>query len=251
MTFTAAKETKTIIVVPGRAGQDLFYVVYPRRQGEAPPVCTTLAQGVVRVKTAESTDVVFVADQAFDWNRDAIVFTGRAGTVRVFDDRVVFCMNAGSGKIGYRGHILEGHGPFERTVPLEDLKSGTYSVPGGYEKQIQTSGLGHGVTVTGEGPFSASLDGETIQIQTTGRARVLHVTQPPFIVRPRYRIDGQQWMACWTDYPDNGWGTYDETWKIGLAVPEGEHQLTVDNLTFPKGWTRPFIPLIDGVLIEE
>ena len=102
--------------------------------------------------------------------------------------------------------------------------------------------------IAGEGPFTASLEGDTIRIKTTGRPRVLHITQPPFIVRPRYTIDGQPWMACWTDYPNNGWGTYDETWKIGIAVPDGQHELTVQDLVFPKVWTRPFTPLIDGAL---
>lgn len=42
--------------------------------------------------------------------------------------------------------------------------------------------------------------------------------------------------------------TYDETWKIGLSVPAGEHVLMVKNLVFPKGWTRPFTPLIEGAV---
>jgi hypothetical protein len=92
------------------------------------------------------------------------------------------------------------------------------------------------------------MEGDTLRIKIWGRARVLHVTQPPFIVRPQYTIDGRQWMACWTDYPNSGWGAYDETWKIGLPVPDGEHDLAVKDLTFPKGWTRSFTPLIDGAL---
>ena len=56
---------------------------------------------------------------------------------------------------------------------------------------------------------------------------------------------------CWTDYPNNGWGTYDQTWKIGLSVPAGDHELTVGNRAFPKGWTRPFTPLIRGALKGE
>jgi hypothetical protein len=158
-------------------------------------------------------------------------------------------MNAGSGRVGYRGHIVEGHGPFERVVRLKDLKPGVYPVDSGYKKKVDSVDLGQSVAITGEGPFTASLDGETIRIKTTGRARVLHVTQPSFIVRPQYTIDGQQWMACWTDYPNNGWGTYDETWKIGLAVPAGEHDLTVRNLTFPKVWTRPFTPTIQDACV--
>jgi hypothetical protein len=248
MTFTAAKETKTIAVIPGAPGQDLFYVVYPRRDGEPAPRCTLLGPGAVRVQTTESTDIVFVGDAPLDWNREEILFTGKAGAVRVLADRVVLSMNAGSGKIGYRGYVLEGHGPFERTVRLSDLKPGVHAVSGGYEKKLVACDLGQGVKVTGEGPFTASLDGQTIRIKASGRARVLHVTQAPFIVRPRYTIDSQPWMACWTDYPNNGWGTYDETWKIGLAVPAGEQELTVQDLVFPKVWTRPFVPLIDGAL---
>jgi hypothetical protein len=246
MTFTAAKETKTIAVIAGAPGEDYFYVVYPRKDGEPAPACTLLGPGAVRVKTTESTDVVFVGDMPFDWNREEIVFTGKAGAVRVLADRVVLSMNAGSGKIGYRGHVFEGHGPFERTVRLSDLKPGVYAVGGGYEKKTLSCDLGEGVTVTGEGPFTATLDGKVIRIKTSGRARVLHLAQPPFIVRPQYTIDGQPWMACWTDYPNNGWGTYDETWKIGLAVPDGEHELAVRDLVFPNVWTRPFTPLIEG-----
>jgi hypothetical protein len=62
----------------------------------------------------------------------------------------------------------------------------------------------------------------------------------------QYTVDGQPWMACWTDDPNNGWGTYDETWKIGLAVPDGEHELAVRDMVFPRVWTRPFTPLIKG-----
>ncbi len=247
MTFTAAKETKTIAVIAGAPGQDFFYVAYPRKDGEPAPACAMLGPGAVRVKTTESTDVVFVGDAPFDWNREEIVFTGKAGAVRILADRVVLSLNAGSGKIGYRGYVLEGHGPFERTVRLSDLKPGVQQV-GGYEKKTISCDLGQGVKITGEGPFTATLEGETIRIKASGRARVLHVRQPPFIVRPQYTIDGQQWMACWTDYPNNGWGTYDETWKIGLAVPDGEHELSVKDLVFPKVWTRPFTPLIEGVL---
>jgi len=251
MTFKAAGETKTIVVVPGAAGQDYFYVVCPRKDGEPAPACEALSPGVVRVKTAESTDVVFVGDAPFAWDRDGITFTGKAGAVRVFADRVALSLNAGSGKIGYRGCVVEGHAPLERVLPLGDLKPGVHRVPGGYEKKFVSCALGQGLKVSGEGPLTAALDGQKLRIRTAGRARVLHVTQPPFIVRPQYSIDAQQWMACWTDYPNNGWGAYDQTWKIGLSVPAGEHDLTVKNLSFPKTWTLPFTPLIEGVLTGD
>jgi hypothetical protein len=251
MTFKAAGETKTIVEVPGAPGQDLLYVVYPRKDGAPTPACRTPAPGVMEITTAESRDVVFLGDVPFTWERDGITFTGKAGTVRVFADRVSLCMSAGSGRIGYQGCILEGHGPFQREIRLAELRAGVRPVTDGYEKKTQTVDLGRGVQVSGEGPFTAKLDGDTVRIKVQGRARVLHVTQPPFILRPQYFIDGKEWMACWTDYPNNGWGSYDRTWLIGLSVPAGEHELVVKEYAFPKGWTRPFTPLIKGAVSNE
>ena len=92
------------------------------------------------------------------------------------------------------------------------------------------------------------LDGQRILIHVDGRPRVLYVTQPPFIIRPQYTIDGQEWMACWTDYPASGWGTYDQTWLIALSIPAGAHDLDLHNLVFPRGWERPFAPAIAAAL---
>ena len=96
--------------------------------------------------------------------------------------------------------------------------------------------------------FEARLDGESVVIKTTGRARVIYVTQPPLIMRPQYLVDGQEWMACWTDYPSSAWGTYENTWLIALSVPEGEHELLVREMKVPAVWTRQFEPLIEGVV---
>ena len=90
-----------------------------------------------------------------------------------------------------------------------------------------------------------------IRIKTQGRARVLHVTQPPFIIRPQFWIDGQEWMASWTDYPANGWGSYKNTWLIALTAPEGEHELVVKDFVFPAVWARPFTPLIEGAVKQR
>ncbi len=241
-------QKKTVVEIPGQPGQDYFYAVYPRRDGEGTPTCQALAPGVMRITTSESEDTVFLGDVPFAWDRDGLVFTGKAGAVRVYADRVALCLNAGSGRVGYKGYVLEGHGPFERVVKLADLKPGVQQVTGGYAKQVKTEDLGRGVRISGEGPFTARLDGETITIRTQGRSRVLFITQPEFIVRPQYWVDGRQWMACWTDYPASGWGTYDNSWLIGLSVPEGEHELVVRDMQFPPVWARPFTPLIEGVV---
>lgn len=241
------KQQKTVVEIPGAPGQDYLYAVTPRKDGAPAPECKALAAGVLSVKTAESQDTLFLGDAPFAYDREGITFTGKAGAVRLFADRVALCLNAGTGRVGYKGYVLEGAGPFERTVRLAGLKPGLHPVAGGYEKKPATADLGNGVKVSGEGPFTAKLEGETIRIYTSGRARVLHVTQPPFIVRPQYLIDGQEWMACWTDYPASGWGTYDNTWLIALTVPDGDHDLVVRNLVFPPVWARPFTPAIAGV----
>ncbi|MHB9134757.1 MAG: hypothetical protein ACYDBB_27115 [Armatimonadota bacterium] len=246
-------ENKTIFEIPGAPGQDYLYVAFPRKNGEAAPACTSLGPGAMRVQTAESTDTVFIGDAPFTWNKDGIVFTGKAGAVRVFADRVALCLNTGSGRIGYKGYIIEGNGPFEQTVKLADLKPGIHPITGGYEKKLQSVDLGNNMSVVGEGPFTAKVDGNTIRITTDGRARVLHVVNanPSIITRPRYTIDGKEWMACWTDYPDNGWGSFDQTWKIGLSIPDGKHDIVLDDQVFPKVWARQFTPLIDGVVIAK
>ena len=241
-----SKETKTLVEIPAGPGQGFHHVIWPRKDGTATPKCAALGKGVLAVTTEESTDTIFVGDAPFAWSRDGVEFTGKAGAVRVFRDRVALCLNSGSGRVGYKGHVVEGHGPFERVVRLDALKPGVDRAEGGYAKKAIRVDLGRGVAVTGEGPFEARLDGETVRIRTRGRDRVLHVTQPPFIIRPQYWIDGRESMACWTDYPASGWGTYEHSWLIGLSVPEGVHELAVRDMRFPRGWTRPFAPSIPG-----
>ncbi len=115
-----------------------------------------------------------------------------------------------------------------------------------YAKEQQSIDAG-GITVSGEGPFTAKLEGHTLRISADGRARVLLITRPDWLWRPRYAIDGQEWMACWTDYPNSGWGSYKHTNLMAISVPDGKHELTVDNLVFPPVWERKFTPTIMGV----
>ena len=222
-------------------------MLYPAADAEPDPPTEKLDEGVLRVRHRESTDTVFVGDEAFDYEADNIVFTGRSGAVRVFADRVVLAMTSGSGRIGYKGFVLEGHGPFEFSVPLDDLRPQTRRMKTGYEKKVKRIDLGRGVVVRGEAPFTAELDGDQVLIRTGGRERVIFVSQPDFIVRPQLYIDGREWMASWTDYPASGWGGYDETWKIGLSVPAGEHQLRLRDMAFPTGWERQFTPTAAAV----
>ncbi len=120
-------------------------------------------------------------------------------------------------------------------------------IKGSYPKTVQSLDLGRGVTVRGEMPFEGRLDGDAIRIKADGRTRVLYVTKPPFIIRPQLWIDGQEWMASWTDYPASGWGTYKDAQLMALSVPAGQHELVVKDFRVPAGWARPWKPMIsDG-----
>jgi hypothetical protein len=108
------KERKTIVEVPGGPDDDYVYVVFPLKAGAPPPACARLADGVLKIVTAESEDTVFLGDTPFAWDKDGVIFTGRAGAVRVFKDRVALCLNAGGGDVGYQGCVRQGHGPSSR-----------------------------------------------------------------------------------------------------------------------------------------
>jgi hypothetical protein len=231
---------KTIIEIPAGVGEDFFYAVLPVKHGEKAPSCKVVGDGVMQVTTSESVDTVFIGDKSFNYKKGDVRFTGKAGAVRVFGDRVVLSINAGWGQVGYKGHVVSGYGPFEQVIGAKDLKEGVHELEGGYEKKMKTVDLGRGVVVKGEAPFDAKLDGDVIKISSDGRARILHVSQPTFIIRPQLFINGMEWMACWTDYPASGWGSYDNTWLIGLSVPAGKQQLVLKNMAFPEVWQRQF-----------
>ena len=238
------KETKTIIEAAAKPGEDFFYVVYPHRDGEAAPAPQWLGDAGVKVTTAEATDYVFISDRPVAFDQDGVVFSGLAGTVRVYPDRVALTLNAGTGRVGYKGCVFAGPGPFERVVKLADLKPSVTAVTDTYEKKLETLELGGGLTVEGEGPLTATLADGTFTLKTTGRARVLYVTRPAWLLRPEYRVDGVESMACWTDYPGSEWGRLDHTFLVALPVPAGEHTLTLRNATFPPVWDRQFAPRV-------
>lgn len=239
----ADTETKTILRMSGKADEGFLYVVYPLRDGQPPPTCTSPAPGCVKVVTGEATDYVFLGDAAMSFRGEGVVFTGRAGAVRVFADRVALCMNAGSGRVGYKGCVLKGCGPFERTVARAKLKPGEQDV-GGREKRIVSVDIGSGIVVRGEAPFTAALEGRTIRIRTTGRARTLVLTRPAFIHHPDLLLDGVRWMAGWTDYPGSNWGRWERSNLMCVSTLDGEHELVIREMVYPQPWRRQFVPAL-------
>ncbi len=242
-----AKETKTIVEAVAKPGADYFYAMVPRKEGEPAPQCERLGDSALKIKTADGTDYVFVSDAPVAFDQDGVVFAGRAGAVRLLADRVVLCLNAGTGKVGYKGMIFEGPGPFERTVKLSGLKPGTTAVTDTYEKKRVTTDLGDGLTVEGEAPFTAKLDGHRIVLSVEGRARVLYVTRPDWIWQPWMTLDGIPVMACWTDYPASGWGKYDRTALMAISVPDGKHIVELTDRVFPPCWPRRFEPTLTSL----
>lgn len=230
-------ESKTIFRVDGSADGEFFYVVYPRKGAEPTPMCTRLAPGALKIVTTESTDYVFVGDQPFEYDRDGVRFSGKAGAIRVFGDQVVLCMNSGTGVIGYRGHLLRGSGPFQRSVSLAGLKPGTTDV-GGTAKVIQTVDVGGGLTVRGEGPFTAKLDGTAIKIHTEGRARGFLVANlPDWLLNTQFVLDGQEWLCLRSDEASQGWGRFGRVSGVCFSTLDGAHDLELRQRT---SWPRPW-----------
>lgn len=238
------KETKTILRAAAKPGEDFFYVVYPHKDAERPPACTRLAEHTVKIQTAEATDYVFLSDEPLDVAQDDLLFTGKAGAVRVFPDRVVLGLHAGSGRVGYKGYVVEGHGPLERVVRTGDLKPALVKGEG-VEKQRATIELPQSVTISGELPFEARLAGDVLTIKTAGRARVLDVTLPRSIIRPALKLDGRPWMAGWSDYAGSDWGRMQDAYLMAVTTPDGPHELVITNMLFPPVWERPFVPVTD------
>jgi len=237
------KETKTVFRVAGQPGEDFYYVVYPHKDAERPPTCSQPGAGWLKIITAEATDHVFVSDRPQAIAHDDVVFTGKAGAVRVFSDRIVLSLTAGSGRVGYKGYVLEGPGPFERTIRPGDLKPVLVKVDG-IERQRAKVELPQGVRITGELPFEARLVDETLHIKTDGRARVLDVSLPDCIIRPELKVDGRQWMAGFSDYAGSDWGRMENSYLMAVTTPDGPHELTISNMQFPPAWDRRFVPSI-------
>lgn len=246
---TGSAESKTIFRMQGSADSGFFYVVYPRKGTEATPACTHLAPGVLQITTSESTDYVFIGDTAFDYNAGGVRFSGKSGTVRVFGDRVVFCLNSGTGEIGYNGCILSGSGPFEQSVLNANLTPGTISV-GETPKIIQTVDIGSGITVRGEGPFTAALSGNEIQIHTEGRARQFIVANlPAWLLNAQFKLDGQEWLCLRSDEPSQNWGRYSRSSGVCFSTLDGSHDLVLrqrDN--WPSPWPDMMTPNISTTI---
>ena len=103
-------------------GADYFWVAYPRAQAEQAPVVTSLKPGALKIVTGAGTDYAFLSPAPLAFADGTVVFVGNAGSVRVGKETVTLALAGGTGKVGYKGFVIEGTAPIEQTVKLTDLK---------------------------------------------------------------------------------------------------------------------------------
>ena len=128
-TSIRVKQTATVTGFgPVAPGQDIIVALTPARPDEQLPQFELLSPGVLRVKTGESTDYVFLGPEPAAFSRDGISFTGLAGAVRVFADEVHLVMAEGPGEAGYQGTALRCEVPAARVLPKASLKRGVTEV---------------------------------------------------------------------------------------------------------------------------
>ncbi len=140
--------------IPQTPGKGYLTVLYPTRQGEpGPRRVDRLAEGIVRLETAESTDYVFCAvDQPVVYRDDTVDIAAFAGAVRIFPNRVLLVNAAGQhGSVGYRGVVAQGVGPFEHAVPVAPAKAETVAAGRTLAPVAPPAGTGPLIEIDGAG----------------------------------------------------------------------------------------------------
>ena len=96
--------------------------------------------------------------------------------------------------------------------------------------------------ISGEEPFSASVDHNELTLQADGRKRVFTITKPLWLRRPQLFVDGLQWMCAWTDEAGSNWGHLENSRLMAVGVPDGKHTLLIREMRFPQQFDRTFTP---------
>ena len=119
-----AAEQHVLLRIPAAPDQGYFYVLFPRDEKEPVPVVTRMAEGVLRITHREGTDYVFLASLPLKYEGDGVQMEGCAGAVRLSGNEVTLSLAGGSGRVGYKGKVLDGVAPFEKHFPLASLAAG-------------------------------------------------------------------------------------------------------------------------------
>jgi hypothetical protein len=118
----AGVEQRLLVRIPAAADEGYFYVLYPREASEASPAVTRLAEGVMKIAHREGTDYAFLSSLPISFAGEDVQFEGCAGSVRVMKDEIVLALTGGTGRVGYKGAVIEGAAPLEKRLPIAALK---------------------------------------------------------------------------------------------------------------------------------
>ncbi|MFP4026934.1 MAG: hypothetical protein ACLFWL_04010 [Candidatus Brocadiia bacterium] len=115
--FNGSREQHIMVRMQNEPGQGTMWLLYPRKEDKQSPDTSLPAPGVMKVVTSESTDYVFLSTMPLEYERNGVVFNGRAGAVRLWDNgKITLALSAGPGEVGYKRQIIKSAIPFEKTV---------------------------------------------------------------------------------------------------------------------------------------
>ncbi|MHB9025777.1 MAG: hypothetical protein ACYC7E_16685 [Armatimonadota bacterium] len=119
------QETQLFLRLKQPAGKGYLVVLYPRlKAGDPEAVCTTLADGVVKVDTPLSSDYAFVNSVPFAFTDARVSFRGTAGSVRFYADNQIVVTNAeGQAEYKVSGKTITGTGAFTVTIGKDGVKT--------------------------------------------------------------------------------------------------------------------------------
>lgn len=130
-------ESQLFLRVKQPPAEGYMVVLYPRLKRDDPPaVFTRLADSVVKIETAASTDVVFASPDPFEYEDDELRFHGTAAAVRFNkkSDKIVAVNCEGKVEIAVAGKTVTGEGAFAlrmkkgKVVSVMLLKGAKYDV---------------------------------------------------------------------------------------------------------------------------
>ena len=121
-------EQHVILRIPGAPGAGYFWLAYPRGEKEPLPTVKLLGEGALKITHPEGTDYAFMSPTHTKFAAEGVTFEGCVGAVRIRRETVTLALAGGSGRVGYRGRVIEGVAPFEKTIPVGEIRSLTERV---------------------------------------------------------------------------------------------------------------------------
>ena len=215
--FTGAKEQHVALRLQSAPGQEIVWVLYPRGEGEAAPVATSLAPGVTKIVTGEGTDYVFLSTTPFAYTVEGVTFEGMAGALRV--------------PKGGKPALVFSTGGKPKTEPRVIVDGNTVRFIAPDPVYVK---LTHGnVGVRGVGPFDLTFTVDGITGKVDGDIRTIVTTWPEKITRPGYTMDGVRWYAGFADEHSIYKGTPTPQFAIALGVSAGKHEVKIAEWEWP------------------